>query len=70
MGKCESKVVYLDGTKIKVLRGNIDLDQDPDFVIIHRDDGEYRIRKKLIHKIEPVKNCTDRVRTVQTEKGK
>lgn len=54
MCECESKVVFQDGTKIKVLRGIVDFDADPDFVIIQRHNGKYRIRKSLIHKIEPV----------------
>lgn len=53
MCECESKVVFQDGTRIKALRGIVDFDSDPDFVIIKRNDGNYRIRKCLVHKIEP-----------------
>jgi hypothetical protein len=68
MCECESKVVFQDGTQIKVLRGIVDSDSDPVFVIIKRNNGDYRIRKNLIHKIEPVngvgkKGCDMRKRS-------
>lgn len=47
----ESKIVYQDGEKISVLRGII-VGEDDFFLHLERNDGNYRIAKKVILRIE------------------
>lgn len=48
--KSEAKVVYRDGPLFRVLRGTVT--EEGDFVIVHRQDGEYRIPKHAVERIE------------------
>jgi len=47
----EKKIVYKDGDDVRVLRGII-IREDPFFVYLKRNDGEFRIGKPFIIKIE------------------
>lgn len=47
----ESKIVYQDGEKISVLKGVI-VKEDDLFIHLERNDGEYRIAKRTILRIE------------------
>lgn len=47
----ERKIVYQDGDIVRVLRGHI-LKEDKFFVYIHRNDGDQRIGKQYIIRIE------------------
>ena len=42
-----------DGDKVRVLRGIVDLDSDPLFVIVRRRDGTWRIARELVLEIRP-----------------
>lgn len=46
----EDKVTYKEGETIRVLRGNVS--EDEHFIIILREDGEVRINKNCVIKIE------------------
>lgn len=46
----ESKVLYEDGNKVRVLRGRV-VDKDV-FIEIHRRDGIVQLNKKIVLKIE------------------
>jgi len=47
----EKKIVYQDGDTVRVLRGQF-LKEDDFFVYIHRNDGDQRIGKQFIIRIE------------------
>ena len=47
----EKKIVYKDGDDIRVLRGQI-VKEDEFFIYIHRNDGDQRIGKPFIIRIE------------------
>ena len=51
----EKKVVFKDGDDYRVLRGIV-IDDDPFFITLKRDDGERKIGKQFIVKIEEVNN--------------
>jgi len=47
----EVKIIFKEGTDVRVLRGII-TKEDQDFVFLKRNDGDYRINKNVIIKIE------------------
>ena len=47
----ESKVTYLDGGQLRSIRGVI-IAEDELFLVLRRRDGELRISKRLVEKIE------------------
>lgn len=47
----ESKVVYLDNGRERVLRGNL-VGEDGDFINLERRDGQVRIAKRMVLRIE------------------
>ncbi len=47
----ESKVVYLDNGRERVLRGNL-VGEDGDFINLERRDGQVRIAKRIVLRIE------------------
>ena len=51
----EKKIVYKDGEDIRVLRGII-YQEDTFFIYIHRKDGDQRIGKQFIVRIEEGNN--------------
>lgn len=51
MEERESKVVYNDNGIIRCIRGVLD-ESDPDFFIVKRRDGEFRVSRKLVLTIE------------------
>ena len=50
----ESKVVFLDGQRPRVLRGLVSLDSP--WVIVRRTDGDWRIAESQVLKIETVRD--------------
>jgi hypothetical protein len=48
--KQEAKVVYRDGPLFRVLRGTVT--EEGEFVVVRRQDGEYRIPKHAVERIE------------------
>lgn len=53
-GRGESKVVYQEGGHIRAIRGLL-IGEDEHFFILLRRDGELRIRKDIVLKIEEVR---------------
>ena len=53
----EKKIVYKDGEEVRVLRGII-YKEDEFFIYIHRFDGDQRIGKQFIVRIEEGNNAT------------
>ena len=51
----EKKIVYKDGEDVRVLRGII-YREDDFFIYIHRNDGDQRIGKQFIVRIEEGNN--------------
>ena len=51
----EKKIVYQDGEDVRVLRGII-FKEDEFFIHIHRNDGDQRIGKQFIIRIEEGNN--------------
>ena len=51
----EKKIVYQDGDIVRVLRGII-FKEDDFFIYVHRNDGNQRIGKQFIIKIEEGNN--------------
>lgn len=51
----EKKIVYKDGEDVRVLRGVIER-EDEFFIYLRRNDGEFRIGKPFIIKIEEGNN--------------
>lgn len=47
----EAKIIFYEGENVRVLRGIID-EEDADFIHVKRQDGDFRINKKFIIKIE------------------
>ncbi len=47
----ETKVVYLDNGRERVLRGNL-VGEDADFIYLERRDGKVRLAKQIILRIE------------------
>ena len=47
----EAKVLYKDGDKERVIRGEV-IEKDDDFIEIHRRDGIIRLNKTIVLKIE------------------
>jgi hypothetical protein len=50
-GEVESKVLFLDGEKPRILKGTI-VSEDEVFVVLRRRDSEVRLAKRHIIKIE------------------
>ncbi len=53
-GMGETKVVYREGHEIRAVRGTL-IGEDEDFLTLRRRDGEIRIAKGIILKIEEVR---------------
>ena len=51
----EKKIVYKDGEDVRVLRGQI-TKEDEFFIYLQRNDGNHRIGKQFIIKIEEINN--------------
>ena len=51
----EKKIVYKDGDDVRVLRGKI-FKEDEFFIYLHRNDGDQRIGKPFIIRIEEGNN--------------
>ena len=51
----EKKIVYKDGEEVRVLRGII-FKEDTFFIYVHRNDGDQRIGKQFIVRIEEGNN--------------
>ncbi len=47
----ETKVVYLDNGRERVLRGNL-VGEDADFIYLERRDGKVRLAKQIVLRIE------------------
>ncbi len=45
----ESKIVYRDGSKVRVLRGRVSFDGI--WVVVIREDGEWRVNEKQVESI-------------------
>lgn len=54
-GSEEQKIIFLEGDDIRKLQGTI-IKEDAFFIYLKRNDGEYRIGKQFVIKIEPEKN--------------
>jgi hypothetical protein len=54
-GVKEKKIVYKDGDEVRVLRGTI-FKEDDFFIYVHRLDGDQRIGKSFIIRIEEGNN--------------
>jgi len=48
----EVKIVYAEGLEIRAIRGDLLDDNDPDFLILRREEGEIRLNRRFIIKIE------------------
>jgi len=51
----EDKVVFTEGGRIRALRGVVIESEDGEFLVIHRRDGDWSIKKSAILKIEPTR---------------
>jgi hypothetical protein len=49
----EVKIIFYEGTEVRSLRGTI-LNEDEFFINLQRNDGNFRIGKKFIVKIEAI----------------
>ena len=49
----EVKIIFYEGNEIRALRGTIS-NEDEFFINLHRKDGDFRIGKKFIIKIEAI----------------
>ena len=47
----ESKILFIDGSKPRIIKGLI-TSEDNDFIVLSRRDGQIRINKKFVIKIE------------------
>lgn len=56
----ESKIVYLDNGRERVLRGNL-VGEDGDFINLERRDGQVRIAKRIVLRVESWIGDRDRI---------